>query len=262
MQEKIRMEDILTNPTPLLASTLLILFLVSFIILFVILYNKVQLNFKLERQQFQQDLLQTEIEIREQTLSNVSQELHDNVGQIAVLLKMNLKQVVAEPQSKQKLKESSELVVQLIQDIKSISSSLENNQLSKIGLAQAIEKDCERINKFGFITVQADCKTELNNLNTTTSVFLYRMYQEALNNVISHSKATIVSVSLAQHQENMQLIIEDNGIGFNSAHHKTGNGLANLRKRAKSIGAILTIESKIDQGTSVTIQFPLKPNHV
>jgi len=262
MQEKIRMEDILTNPTPLLASTLLILFLVSFIILFVILYNKVQLNFKLERQQFQQELLQTEIEIREQTLSNVSQELHDNVGQIAVLLKMNLKQVVAEQQSKQKLKESSELVVQLIQDIKSISSSLENNQLSKIGLAQAIEKDCERITKFGFIKVEADCKAELNNVDTNTSVFLYRMYQEALNNVISHSKATTISVSIAQHQENIQLFIEDNGIGFDSADSKTGNGLANLRKRAKSIGATLYIESKIDQGTKVSIQFPLKSKHV
>lgn len=255
------MQEIHTNPATLLASTLLILVLVSFIILFVILYNKVQLNFKLERQQFQQDLLQTEIEIREQTLSNVSQELHDNVGQIAALLKMNLKQVVPAPESEQMLKESSDLVVQLIQDIKSISSSLQNHQLSEIGLQQAIEKDCIRINKLGFISVEATCKTELSDLDANTAVFLYRMYQESMNNVISHAKASTVTVSLTQQQQGIQLLIHDNGIGFDTGEGREGNGLVNLRKRAKSIGANLNIESKKDQGTKVLINLPLKPSH-
>lgn len=255
------MQEVFNNPIPLLAGTLLILFLVSFIILFVVYYNKVQLKFQLERQQFHRELLEAEIEIREQTLSNVSQELHDNVGQIAALLKMNLRQVVSDSSSQSYLDQSNKLILQLIQDIKNVSSSLENHQLAEIALNEVIKRDCLRIRNMGFIEVIPDCKAELVDLDVNTSIFLYRMYQEAINNVISHSQASKVSVVLQQDQKHIQLQIQDNGIGFEQEKGRLGNGLENLRKRAKTIGAKLEITSNIGQGTAINILLPLKAKH-
>lgn len=251
------MLELFNNHIPLIASTLLVLFLVSFIILFVILYNKTQLNFRLERQRFHQELLETEIEIREQTLSNVSQELHDNVGQVAALLKMNLRQIQSVPESKEQLHLSNELIQQLIMDIKDISTSLQNHQLAEIGLNEAITKDCERVKKLGFISVQLDCSTSLTDVDVNTSIFLYRMYQEAINNVISHSQASKVIVSLQEANNVLHLTIEDNGIGFNSSSGRIGNGLSNLTKRAKTIDAQLQLNSKKGKGTTVLISLPL-----
>lgn len=243
----------------IIAGTALIFLLVIFIIIFVNLYSKAQLKFKLERQQLQEALLQTEIEIREQTLSNVSRELHDNLGQIAALVKINLNQLsnTLAAAEQVKLKSSTELVQQMITDIKGISSSLINNQLSQLGLSTAIQQDCERINKLALVEIQFIDTAQSFEFDNTSAIFLYRMYQEAINNVLSHSKASKAKVELLESPSGIQLHISDNGVGFTHSTQSAGNGLKNLKERCQMIGATLRINSSPSHGTEININYPI-----
>ncbi|MEQ8910133.1 MAG: sensor histidine kinase [Vicingaceae bacterium] len=255
------MEIFQENNIVLIVGTLLVLLLVVFMIFFVVLYGKAQLKLSMERQQFQQELLQAEIEIQTQTLQNVSQELHDNLGQVAALLKMNLTQVEATAESEGQLKQSKTLIQQLITDIKGISASLQRHPLNETRLDEAIQIDGKRINQAGFINIKLNCSAIKENLDHNTSIFLYRMYQEAINNSISHAQANNLIISLQQSQKQIELTVEDDGIGFNPKEAKSGNGLLNLQKRATAIGADFKVESKINQGTRLRIKVPLKPKH-
>jgi len=242
--------DGISNPV-LLAATLLVLILVSFIILFIFLYNKAQLKFQLERQQFQQALLQTEIEIRELTLINVSRELHDNLGQVASLLKMTINQI-----DDPIIQESNVLVNQLISDIKSISTSLKGNQLSELGLEGAIEQDVQRINKLTLIQLQFSNALGQVEVPSSSSIFMYRMYQEIINNILSHSQATEAQIHLKHLDNELLLEASDNGIGFSNLK-QNGNGLNNLEERCKILGAQLNIDSSPNKGTKIQINLPL-----
>ena len=262
------MELLNDNTVPLLSGTILILVLIAFIILFVIQYKKAQLKFELEKKELQEAMLKAEIEIQEQTLDNVSRELHDNIGQIASLLKINLNQLLSSQLANQgeKIQQSVDLTGQLITDIKATTSSLKNNQLNKIGLKAAIQEDSKRINKLGLLEVLFETNLDLapSTIDKTATVFIYRMYQEALNNVLSHSQATKVHVVLESNEETIQLKIKDDGIGFDPAQSSEkstgagGNGLFNLQERAKMIDAKLTINSKVSEGTEILITLPLK----
>jgi len=253
------MENINEESIPLIAGTVLLLFLVVFIILFIILYNKAQLQFKFERQQFQQDLLTAEFEIKEQTLNNVSQELHDNIGQIASLLKINLNKVIQTLPLSQRpiMNESSDLIKQLISDVKETSTSLKGNRITEIGLLKAIEQDYRRIKKLELLNLELEISNSEMEPGNTTSIFLIRIYQELINNVLTHSQATHAKISLNSSRSNFTMTIEDNGIGFLIEKTGNGNGLKNLKERCNTIGARLNLESYPNNGTKTSISLPL-----
>ena len=256
------MEEISGANITLVTGTVLVFLLSVFIIVFVIQYGKTQLKFKLERQQFQQDLLQTEIEIQQQTLSNVSQELHDNIGQIAALVKMNLYQLKESiaPENQQRLEESTKLVQQLISDVKNISSSLSNHQLLESGLAVAIKNDCKRIQNLGLLNLKVVLSEGLAQIDVNSSIFLYRMYQEITNNLLTHSQATEGIVELNGKNKRLSLKIKDNGIGFSPTEPAKGNGLENLKKRCATIGADLKITTAKNKGTEILIELDYPVN--
>ncbi|MGB0979530.1 MAG: sensor histidine kinase, partial [Croceimicrobium sp.] len=127
--------------------------LIAFIILIVVLYRRSQLKMQLERQNFQQSLLETEVEIQEQTLHNISRDLHDNFGQIASLIKINLNLLSKDlPElDRNRISESKDLLSKLIGDIRVLSSSLAAENLEKQGLAKRIESDLDRVKRTGAI---------------------------------------------------------------------------------------------------------------
>jgi hypothetical protein len=227
-----------------------------FIIFFIVIYKRAQLKFEIEKQQFQQTLLQAEIEIREQTFLDISRELHDNLGQLAALIKINLNQLGSPFKEQSKLQDSIQLVSQMISSIKSISTSLNSDQLSNIGLEAAIKLDVQRINKLGLIKLDLVIQSS-NHLSSGVSIFLYRIYQEIINNVLSHSKATKANILLQQTNGLILFSVTDNGIGFSGKENKHGNGLRNIKARCEILGAELIISSQSDKGAEIIIKTPL-----
>ncbi len=245
----------------LLLGTIVAFVLIAFIILVVILYRRSQLKILLERQEFKQNILETEKEIQEQTLDNISRDLHDNFGQIASLLKINLNLLSKDLKEADllRVKESKELLSKLINDIKVLSSSLAAENLAKQGLASRIASDLERVKRTG--SIEVDYKTDIHEpeLKPEERVFLYRIFQEILNNALKHAHATRFDVSLNQQGIGTELIFTDNGVGIpdeklrDHDRYLNGNGLLNIRERCKLIGASYNIHSQLNQGTTITI---------
>lgn len=242
----------------ILIISVVIFVLVAFIALLLILYSWRR---KKMNKAFQKELLQSQLEIQEQTLQHVSNELHDNIAQVAGIIKMNLYTIKLNDIDKaaHKLVDIKELTSQLITDIRMLSQNMNGERVTQIGLCKALEMEIERINKTDLFTASFEQHGDLIPLNDDKIIILYRMVQETLNNMVKHSNAKEIKLKLSSKEDLLRLVLSDDGEGFDveeKLKNGTGAGLHNLQKRAKLINATLTINSQIGTGTSVVIEYP------
>jgi signal transduction histidine kinase len=244
---------------------IILLIAATFIVILVAYSNKRKRRFLQEQQNmqilFKEQLLQSQLETQEQTLQHISTELHDNLGALASLIKINLLTIPLTDIDKaaQKLENTVDLTRQLIVDIKSLSVSLNSDHIAQKGLLNSIATYVDRINKTGQFNASLKVGTNLPFIENDKAIILYRMVQEILNNMIKHSKAQNLQIDIFAKDNLVTLSLSDDGEGFNmEAEIKNGNGagLLNLEKRARIINAILTTISSPCNGTKVIIELP------
>lgn len=211
--------------------------------------------------EFQQTLLQSQLEIQEQTLRHISWELHDNLSQAASLIKINLNTLKLDDIDKalRKIEDTKDITRQLITDLKTLSVSLGSDKITQSGLAAAVSTELDRLNRTGQYETSFKQEGSLPSIATDKAIILYRMVQETLNNSVKHSDATSMDVFFTSTENLFTLAISDNGSGFDVDEKRKngGSGLLNLQNRAKLINATLTLESSPGQGTRVTIELPI-----
>ncbi len=242
--------------TTIITGTLLFGLLTVFIIYFILLYRKSQTKLHFERERRKQELLQAEIEIKEQTLVNVSREIHDNLGQAAALVKINLNLVSKElsESDQQKIDESKNLLKKLIGDMRSLSESLNGDNIRRKGFIKMIETDVDRINKTGYVEIKFEQPKEKITLELDQLIILYRMIQELFTNTLKYAKASIINLKIEQNQQGLSVHYSDNGIGFDyQAALNKGSGLTNIKERCEIIDAKLYFESELNEGVNVKI---------
>jgi len=226
-----------------------------------VLYLKRKRNHLADRAEFKNMLLASQLEIREQTLQYIGKELHDNIGQVASLIKINLNtlQLTDLQKATQKIENTKELTRQLITDIKSLSLSLGGDRIIQKGLLKAIETEVDRLNKTGQFAASFLVQGNIPFIENDTSVILFRMVQEVLNNMVKHSNAKHINVTAGINENLFILALSDDGIGFNVNEevNSDGAGLRNLYNRASFIKAQLSIKSNIGKGTNISIALPL-----
>jgi two-component system NarL family sensor kinase len=242
-------------------------FLAGFIIYFMFLYRQKQLlhieEEKRLKAEYDQALAESQYEIQEDVLRHVSSEIHDNLGQIASLLKIHLHTLPVAESGVGKLNESKELLSQLIHDLKALSISLNTNYIYENGWVHALENEILRINKTGTIQAFFASQEERITIDHTKEIFLFRMAQEILNNMLKHSKATEIQVNIKKENNLLAASFHDNGCGFNVAEmldngiKNKHSGLRSLQKRGQLIEAEIKIESKPGQGSEFIIILPL-----
>jgi signal transduction histidine kinase len=242
-------------------ATIVLLILSSFGIIFTVIYKKKQQAFQNEKKileaRFQKELLQSQLEIQENAMRQLSNELHDNIGQIASLVKINLLSLgVNQPPSvKDRITETVELTRQMISDIKLLSASLNGDRVAQMGIIKCIETEVDRLNRTGQFNVVFECRVRLHTPDERTSVILFRMTQEILNNIVSHSGGHHIQIRFYETENLITLIFRDDGVGFNvESEIGKGSGLLSLRNRAQVINAQLTVTSEIGAGTTVAIE--------
>lgn len=248
----------------IVVSAFVFIGLIVFIILFILYYQKRQHQYaatmKAARVQYEQALLMSELEIREQTLQYVGYELHDNLGQIASLIKINLHTLDFEDidKSRVQVEDTKELVRLLITDLKSLSLSMNSDRIAHTDFSLLIENEIQRLNKTGQFNATFRHEGNPITLDGNTTIIVYRMFQEIFNNAIKHSGSQLIEVKLNITQNLFTLVCRDEGVGFNldQALHQNGSGLRNLQNRAKLINATLSFRSSAP-GTSVTIELPI-----
>jgi two-component system, NarL family, sensor kinase len=247
----------------IISISIIFFVLSAFIIAFLFIQNRRRARHALEisnlKFTYEQTLLQSQLEIQEQTLQQVAYELHDNLGQVASLIKIHLNTIPLHDPAKaeQKVNAAKDLLRELILDLKHLTVSLNNDRITELGLVRGLERDAERLNATGKFTV-AFHSTGIPYVDPSTTIILYRMAQEILNNSIKHSEAKSISVSIEKSDNLLTLVFTDDGVGFILADAKGngGSGLSNLTKRASLINGRVTISSAPQHGTSVTIEIP------
>jgi signal transduction histidine kinase len=238
-------------------SSIFFFLLIGIIVIAAILYHRRKKKYLLERANFQQTLMSTRLEIQEQTLQQISRELHDNFGLVATLIKINL--TTLKPGDTEKIEATKDLSKQLITDIKALSVSLSNDNIAKTGIIKSIETELQRLGKTGLFKIDFNHTGPHPQLENDKATILYRMVQEVLNNMAKHSKANTIAVFSSVTETLFTLALRDNGEGFDVADKlkNGGAGLGNLYNRAKLIDAALQIESTKGNGSSFLIRVPL-----
>ena len=239
----------------IIISTILVsLITLALIALFVVFQkrkNKLLLDQEEEKKRFEKEIAETQIEIREETLRNISWELHDNIGQLLTLAKIQLQNT-----SSESITEVKETIGKSLREIRTLSKLINPEFIKNIKLKNAIQLEVERFNRLNFIGSSFVIVGDEKEFDEKSEIIIFRILQEFLSNTIKHSKASTLKVYLEYQKEGIKIKAKDNGIGFNlkNLSHK-GIGLQNMKSRAKLINATINLESEIEKGTTLTIQY-------
>ena len=250
-------EDILIT---IVITSVFLLLIGFFLLLIVFIFLRRQRKFQQEKDemknQFDQTILRTQLEIQEQTFSYISREIHDNIGQILSLVRLNLS-TFSDKVDRGKFDSTDELLGKAIQDLRSLSHSLQTNRIQDIGLVESTRQLLSTLEKTGTYTTQMHVSDNFTGMDNNADLIMFRMIQEIVNNIIKHAQASSIIIDLSGTEQQVFLKITDNGIGFDVHKLKTsgmGIGLSNIFSRAKMINATVDIQSEPGKGTTILLQ--------
>ncbi|MBS1916291.1 MAG: hypothetical protein JST87_08430 [Bacteroidetes bacterium] len=259
----------------ILIGSLLALLLVGFIVAILFLYQRRQhrqeKQLTLLKDQYEHELLQSQLEIQETTLKNIAQELHDNIGQVLSVVKLSLSILPLEKTHPafESVQNCREMINKIIYDMADLTKSLHTDRITQIGIIEAIKFDLDIIRKSGLMKVDFSVSGEEQFIGEQKSIFIFRMFQESLNNILKHSRASHIIVSVVYSIDNTFVLkVQDNGVGFNPENKQSqvssssGLGLKSLKNRASLIGANVSIQSESGKGSLITIELPLEPENM
>jgi two-component system NarL family sensor kinase len=215
-------------------------------------------NLKLERSM----RLSSMIDGQELERQRLSRELHDGLGQSILAIKMRLQRMKnANPEKAHNIMEEVEqLFSNTINEVRSISNNLMPAVLNEFGLVDALNNLCKDVVKSTGIQIVFKSKKFAYKIDDKLNTYLYRISQEALNNIIKHSEANSALVELSSKKDNVYLKISDNGKGFKYADDRKlcGNGISNMKERVHLLNGDIYIESNKKSGTEIQIVIPIK----
>lgn len=251
----------------LLVGVIVLIVLASFIVTFVLFYSKRKADFQKKvndlESNFQQEILRTQLEIQEQTLQNISQELHDNIGQILTLIKVNLNKVLLDRSfDENKVNDFKQLIGKAISAVRNISKSISSERINELGLINAVQQELYIIERASELQVKFKSQCNIIRFKPREELILFRIIQETLNNIIKHANASLVQLNIWRDEAFFYIEIKDNGKGFDYKEISTNNnitgglGLKNISRRAELLDAKLQVTSSNGSGTSVLLTIP------
>ncbi len=253
------------NTIVVLAALLVILALAIALILRSKKIQEQELEFKALQENIKKENFNTKLEMEEKTRRRIAQDIHDGLGGILATIKLNLSQMHSrldeiQATNKQQFLSAYAAMEKAVVEVRRVSHALESGDKTHFGL----EDELEDLVKF--VSTRENLSVELNlyqikgQLNGNMALNIFRIIQELLNNTIKHAKATEIGIDLNNFGDVLNLMYEDNGIGFDpkKAMSKKGIGLRGMEARAKKLGGTLKIDSQKDRGTTVLLDIPLK----
>ena len=195
------------------------------------------------------------IDVQEDERRRLSRELHDGIGQnlYSHLITINrLQAKISHPLLEQMQDEATAI----IEELRDLSWELRPSVLDDLGLIPAIRSYLVRFSEYQNINVHFDCYLNCR-LSSNKEITIYRIIQEALTNIRKYADTEEATVTIREMDDEIRVVIEDKGKGFNSKEIARGVGLFSMEERAKAAGGSLIIRSAEDKGTKVVLKVPL-----
>ena len=228
-------------------------------------------NKMIKQLEYQSDKLKKERLLRTESLLNgqeierqrLSRELHDSIGQSILAIKMKFEKIKEAPLTEQKklIEETEKLFNKTLTEIRNISNNLMPAVLTQFGLISAIKKFIREYKENTNIEVNfIESLEQTTKLNKNIEIHIFRIIQETFNNILKYADATEITLILDKKNNYLELIIEDNGKGFevNKEIFSKGNGLSNIKERINLLNGKVNIKSEKNKGTSIYCKIPLK----
>ncbi len=199
---------------------------------------------------------------QEEERRNISRELHDDLGQILTAINLDLQRAVKTPNARKRL----ELLRQILSKngearsrIREISSLLRPGLLDDLGIREAIESHVSQFVSRTGIPVELVARCSSSDIPAEATTTIYRIVQEALNNISKYANAKKVSIKLGVEGNEIQLQILDDGVGFDLSQVRTEHtlGLVGMRERARLLGGNFLLQASPGEGTSIAVTLPL-----
>lgn len=246
--------------TTILLSLLILLFIAGIVITIFIAnrrHVKQEINIAQMQLNYEKELRTVENEVQEQVLINVARELHDNIGQMLTLMNIQIEQEKwGKPDMQQTLKPIEETLQSTIQEVRLLGRNLNSDLLEQNGLINTIDNEVNRLKGLNQFTVHWSSDGVEPVMDKNTRVMAYRIFQEMINNMLKHARASNVYIDL-QGKEHFCLTVRDDGRGFDmheAVNKSTSSGLKNILKRASLAELNCEIDAAVGKGCTFTLK--------
>jgi len=214
------------------------------------------------KKQFDHQLLQSQIEVQEQTFQQIGKELHDNVGQLLsssrMLLGLTERSLEKPPDT---LLTANATLGQAINELRSLSKSLDKEWLEQFNFTENLQTEITRINSGNKVRSVYNQQNEIQ-FKPDEQIILFRIVQEAIQNAIKHAHPENIIITAAKQDNKFCISVADDGSGFEMNDRKNGMGLNNMKHRTILLGGSIAWDIAIGKGTTVIITLPLKEDTV
>jgi len=251
----------------IIITTAIIFLLAAITVTLLYLYKKRQIAYQQNldslKLDFEKNLLRTQVEIQEETFQNISREIHDNINLSLTLAKLNLATLNWDnvDKTREAIKSSINILGSTINDLNDLSKSINTEMIKELGLIKTIKSEIERLKELAHLQVSYKVRGEPIFMDSEKELVIFRIIQEAFNNIIKHSAASKIWLELNYSSHFLNVMIRDNGVGFNkdatgSQKEERHAGLNNMNTRAKLFGGKLFLESQPQRGTQILVSIP------
>jgi signal transduction histidine kinase len=200
---------------------------------------------------------------QEEERSRLAKDLHDGLGGLLSGVKFSLRNMkdnlIITPENMSVFERSLDMIDTSIKELRRVAHNMMPEMLTKFGLDEALREYCNTINTTKLLTVNYQSLGMDTRLDKSTEIIIYRIVQELLNNTIKHASAAEVLVQLIKQDNRLNVVVEDNGKGFDTAslENSSGAGWVNIRSRVDYLKGRVDVHSEAGKGTLVNIEFKI-----
>jgi two-component system, NarL family, sensor kinase len=210
--------------------------------------------------QFREQSLRAQLEIQEQTFRAISEEIHDNVGQLLSLARVQINIIdVSGRLDMSVLHSARENIGNALMELRDLSKSLHSDRLQNLSIHEALSQEAERLNRAGAVQAVIRVEGVVQELEAQKKLILYRILQESIQNCLKHADATKLEILFIYQSSDIVIRISDNGKGFDpltAIEQNEGQGLGNIRNRVRLTGGQCEITSAPMNGTLISLTIP------
>lgn len=236
------------------------------IVMFMTFYQKRMLQEQYKRQQmeiaFQQKMIEAALQSQEEERRRLAGEMHDSIGAMLSAIRLGISTLAKQIPDPQLVDFPKEMLDETIQSVRRISRDLMPATLEKFGLAPAVKELCDRFQSTAGLPIHCEQNGEIPPFDKTRELMLFRIVQELINNALKHAQAKSIQVSLAHSSAIIEVIVEDDGVGFdvdaikNSREPGRGLGIFNIENRVRVLNATIAYDKERKQGSKTTVKVP------